>query len=288
VSADGSTLLTHVPYWLARAQLAGSEREALGLLRMLNCGSDAEPYAAGARGAYGTLTRAGLDGRRAYATVIQLASLDRAAADHYLAGLGMAADTRAAVLAATHCAPPASYLVLSSRQAAFPGWWQLGTWDPRRSGAAGDPERRAIGQRGFTTADWIPCQPVAGGERRCAIGRANARGAAVDAVAYSDADPGTVRVVTTDGDSERRVTPDLLLLVQANTVATIGGDATDDGTAVLLDPDRHRVLVGTPSALGSLYTRLVFLDGLGATRLRKIDERRGAWDERVSTWAIEW
>lgn len=41
--ADGSTLLTHAPHWIARALLAQSEREGAGLLRMLACGSDATP-----------------------------------------------------------------------------------------------------------------------------------------------------------------------------------------------------------------------------------------------------
>src|SRR5262249_2466416 len=44
VVADGGTLLTNVAPWLARAQLADSEQESVGLLRMLACGSDAAPY----------------------------------------------------------------------------------------------------------------------------------------------------------------------------------------------------------------------------------------------------
>lgn len=39
-SIDGATLRTRVPYWLARALLPPSERETVGLPRMLNCGSD--------------------------------------------------------------------------------------------------------------------------------------------------------------------------------------------------------------------------------------------------------
>ena len=50
VNADGGSLRTAVPHWLARAQLAASEDEALGLLRMLDCGSDARPYPEGDAG----------------------------------------------------------------------------------------------------------------------------------------------------------------------------------------------------------------------------------------------
>jgi hypothetical protein len=55
VHADGGSLRTAVPYWLARAQLASSEAEALGVLRMLACGSDARPYPEGDQGAMARL-----------------------------------------------------------------------------------------------------------------------------------------------------------------------------------------------------------------------------------------
>ena len=289
VSADGSTLLTHAPHWLARAQLAASEQEAVGLLRMLNCGSAAEPYPEGALGAYGKLTRYGLDSRVAYDALVRLASLDRAAADDYLAGLQLDGTARSAVLASTHCTPPASYLLLSSRQLGFPGWWQLGTWDPRRADSAADPQWREAGLHGFATADWVPCVPLEGGGRRCPIGHADAHGGQIDAVVYPEDDARQARVASTTAAGEQSAAPDPLIIVDSKAIETVGGTASaDDATAVLLDRERHRVLVGSPAAIGSLYTRLVFLDGRGTTRFRKLDERTGAWGERVITYAIDW
>ncbi len=47
VNNDGGSLRTHIPYWTARVLAAPSERESAGLLRMLDCGSDATPEAEG-------------------------------------------------------------------------------------------------------------------------------------------------------------------------------------------------------------------------------------------------
>ena len=43
VTSDGSTLSGHVAHWTGRMLLAPTEREAIGLIRMLDCGSDVGP-----------------------------------------------------------------------------------------------------------------------------------------------------------------------------------------------------------------------------------------------------
>ena len=282
VSADGGTLLTHVPHWLARAQLA-VEPEALGLLRMLNCGSDALPYPEGADGAYGKLIRLGLDGLGAYNALVQVARLDRAAADRHLAALGLDPAARADVLASTHCQPPPSYLVLSSRQATLEGWWALGRWDPNRDGGSA-PTRREL-----VTSDWVSCMPTTDGEKRCDVRRVDAGGTRIDAVVYRDDDARSVRVIATSaGGVESTAPPDLLMIADGGAIESVGESAAKDGTAVLLDRDHQRVLIGSPAALASLYTHLVFLDGLGTSHFRKLGEHSGMSGQRVTTWAIEW
>ena len=160
VNADGGSLRTAVPLWLARVQLAASEAEALGLLRMLVCGSDARPYPEGDQGAMARLMRHGLDERGAFDAIGALAVRERADADAQLAGLGLDPAARADVLAATHCTPPPTVVLLSSEQLAFGGWWRMGRWRP------GQPDDAQ--PVGLFTRDWVPCE-LANGERRCAL-----------------------------------------------------------------------------------------------------------------------
>jgi hypothetical protein len=133
VSADGASLRTHVPYWIARAMVATTEREALGILRMLNCGSDATPDPEGKEGAWGKLVGYGIDGTTAQSTVITLANLDAPAARAALLALGLDGPAADDVLRSTHCQAPPAYLVLCDDLAVKPGWRQLGHWDFRRA-----------------------------------------------------------------------------------------------------------------------------------------------------------
>ena len=277
VSADGGTLRTPAPHWIARVQLAPSEREALGLLRMLDCGSDARPYREGAFGAVARLRRHGLDAQGAYDAIEALSVQDRAAADTLLASRGLDAAARAEVLAATHCAPPPAVLAAQREQIGFGGWWRSAAWRPARP-ADTAPD-------GLTTRDWVACTASDGGHR-CAVGGADGRGARVEAVTWHGADARTVRLIVARDGVVSEVAPALLLLATPGGVETV--TSAGPGPAVLLDPDRERALVGTPAAIASLYVRLMYLDGRGLTHFRKRDERQGAWGQRVTLWDVVW
>ena len=277
VSADGGSLLTAVPHWLARAQLTDSEDEALGLLRMLDCASDARPYAEGDQGAMARLMRHGLDERAAYAAIGAVARRDRAEADAHLAGLGLDAAARADVLAATHCTPPPAVLLLTSDQLTFGGWWRIGRWRPDQQ----DTERPT----GLLKRDWAECT-LADGRRRCPIGVPDGRGAQIEAVVFPDGEPRRAHLVVRRDGAAAEVAPSRLLLAGGMEVESLAN--TDaDAPAVLLD-GQQRALVGQPEAIASLYVRLMFLDGRGLDHFRKLDERTGARNQRVAAWEIAW
>ena len=151
VSADGGSLSTHIPYWLGRALLAPDDSQAVGLLRMLDCGSEASPAPEREEGAYGKLIAAKIDSFAARSLLPELADLDFADAKARLAqsGLGEAAQT--SVLASTHCSAPPAYLILSTSMADS-GWQRIGNWDLRRAYAwehdRSEPEAGAVDDLG--------------------------------------------------------------------------------------------------------------------------------------------
>ena len=161
VIADGGSLSTHVSHWFARALVAADERESLGLLRMLDCGSDATPEPEGRRGAYGKLVGYGVDEITAHAMVVALAGLDQDAARTYLGAHGLADAAQTDVLASTHCTPPVAYLLLSTDQIDASAWRYLGNWDPRRAYlarhtrflAAPDALQEMTAKLGFTDSE---------------------------------------------------------------------------------------------------------------------------------------
>ncbi len=228
VTADGGSLLTHIPHWLGRALLAPRESESVGLLRMLDCASDATPEPEGAQSAYGRLTAYGLDGISAHALILALARLDRDGGRSLLAARGLDAAAQEAVLTATHCDPPPGYLVLTSELEKIAAWRQLGAWDPGReyvaAVAAHGPEAEAVAamtrrfgyaredalplyreavkalppaaprpivgiERGYLHRGWLPCRSELG-TFICPIGLPlDAAGTVLDDFAYSPDKP---------------------------------------------------------------------------------------------------
>lgn len=133
VTADGSTLLTHLPYWLGRALVAPSDRESMGLLRMLSCGSDATPLPEGERGAFSRIERKLNDRIRAHQMLIDVVVRTRQEAAAYLAEHGFSDDEQEAILAVTHCRPPETYLVIGTDLTAKDSWMRLAAWDFQRA-----------------------------------------------------------------------------------------------------------------------------------------------------------
>ncbi len=279
VNADGGTLRTRVPLWLARAQTAASEAETVGLLRMLDCGADADPYPEGAHGAMGRLRAHGIDEATAFALVTRIVSLPRDAADGALAAAGLDAAARADVLATTHCTPPPAYLVLSSAQAQLTPWWRFGAWRPGTDGAPPDD--------GLATRAWRDCA-VDGAARTCRIGGRLPDGRLIASVRFTPAAPADTAVVVGTAASRQTLRPSLVLLATADGIERVPRGDGDPRLAVLIDVAAARVLVGTPAALDSTYTRLMFLDGRGLRHFRKFSDYTGAFDTRVVTYEIQW
>ena len=275
-AADGGTLLTHVPHWIARVLLASSEPESVGLLRMLACGSDATPEAEGALGAWGKLVAHGVDGAAAHQLIIALAGLDRAAAERRLRASGLDAAAADDVLHSTHCTPPATYLVLSSAQMTSTVWMSLGSWGP---GA----------EQPFLAGDATPCRADEHGERVCAV-RAALPDALVDRFVYPADDPAAGRFVLApaDGGPSRETAPAVILLASGGQVQTIKPAGAGSSIGVLLDLDGARALVGAAAALRSTFVRLMFLGEAPGGRFHKVDDRTGYGGERVVTWRVDY
>jgi asparagine N-glycosylation enzyme membrane subunit Stt3 len=272
--ADGSTLLTHAPHWIARALLAQDERESAGLLRILACGSDATPQPEGARGAWGKLVAHGIDGGTAHDLVIALASLDRAAAAERLRAAGLDAAAVEDVLASTHCTPPPTYVVVSSTQAAATTWTVLGSWSD-------EPESLAL------SGDATPCRPDGHGNRSCAV-RAALADLLIERFVYPAADPaaGRLLVQPLDGSPAREVAPAVVLVAAGGQVRSVEPSASDRSPmGVLVDVEHARAVVGTPALLRSTFARMMFLGDRAGSPFEKVDERTAA-GERVVTWRV--
>ena len=284
-SVDGGTLATHVPHWIGRALLAPTDDEAAGLLRMLACGSDATPLPEGRLGAWGRLVAHGMEPATAHETVVALARLERDAARVELLARGLGPEAADDVLAATHCRPPPTYLVLGSTMVAVNAWRWLGSWEPRHPRTEDDRDVRAAAARlAYVTQRWTPCTPDADGAWICRlVAPASAPTPRVTAVTYRPDSPGATRLTTPSGD----IAAAAVLVAGADGVEEAAVARTgEDALGVLVDLPGRRVLVGPPAVLRATFTRLMFLGAQHAPRFEPVDDRTNSGGERVRVWKV--
>lgn len=325
VSHDGGSLQTHLPHWLAKALVAPTEAESRGILRMLDCGSDATPLPEGAQGAYGKLRATGLDDVAAYAILLKVVKLSRAEAERYLADRGLTPAQQRDILAATHCRPPEAFLVLSRDMMRAEKWIRLGTWDvaraylahrtrrlPRDLGEqelrdrfdASPAEARAFYKRlaamesateiadyvappqRLISREWVSCGSADGGaEMSCRIAVPHEGQTKILYFLYDPALPKEGRLKDDQGEGRPAVT----LVAGAERLeesAALSPEFPEVG--VLMDPANQRILIGSPLLIRSTIVRLLYLGERYPKYFKPFDRRSTLLGDEVTTWKIEW
>ena len=325
VSSDGGSLQTHVPHWLAKALVAPTETESRGILRMLNCGSDATPLPEGAQGAFGKLRATGLDDVAAYAILLEVVKLNRAEAERYLSDRGLTPAQQKDVLAATHCRPAEAFLVLSRVLMRGGKWVRLGTWDvaraylayrtrqlPRdqavqelreRFDAGSDAARafykRLTAMRSATKVDdyiappqrlisreWSLCRDAEGGvELSCRITVPHEGQTKTLYFLYDPAAPQDGRLKDDQGEGRPAVT---LVAGAARLEESAAPVPEFAEVGVLLDALNRRVLIGSPLLIRSTIVRLFYLGARYQKHFKEFHRESTLLGDEVITWKIDW
>jgi hypothetical protein len=289
---DGSSLRTHIPYWMSRALLSASDAESAGVLRMLSCGSDALPLPEGAAGAYAAVRRAGRDPATAFETVEALVERDLASARDYLAAHGFTRAEQEDVLRRTHCSPPDGYLLLTTRLLrSRSALVDLARRDPRRAPEEASRSGDAVREVPFLPR-WVRCDEMGrDGARVCPVRSSGSGGdGQLESFRYSDGAIDRAELVFGRGGGGPAIAgaPALILVAGRDGLRRIVPEAPAHGEiGVLIDPEDRRILLGAPALLESTLVQLVFLDGRYAKRYEKVDERSSA-GERVTAWRVRW
>jgi hypothetical protein len=287
VSVDGASMSTHVPHWIGRALMAADEAESVGLLRMLACGSDATPEPEGGRGAFGALVARGMSVADAHDLVVELARLDRSAAEARLAASGLDESARRDVLRATHCDPPPLYLVLSTREIDSPAWAFLARWKDEWAIHDDDYVRNA-GAHSFLTRVPVSCAPAGEGDLFCPL-RIRTPTELFRGFLYRPADAADGQFSLDTSAGLRLVPASTIVIAQGGQVREVHApNANPDAPGVLLDADGGRIVVAPPHLVRSTFARLMFLDARYAGRFDAFDQRELPGGGRVITWRVRW
>ncbi len=121
VTFDGASQNRPQAHWIGHVLLTGDERDAVGILRMLDCGGNQ---------AADMLTDSVQDTKRAVDITYRLIHVDRAEAKAILDEEGIDVDMQERILEKTHCDPPDNYFIASEDMIGKAGVWShFGGWD---------------------------------------------------------------------------------------------------------------------------------------------------------------
>jgi asparagine N-glycosylation enzyme membrane subunit Stt3 len=130
VVLDGASLQRRSVHWMAHALAAASDTEAIGVLRMMNCGTVADPDGGPSARPYDMLIRWSADPGLAFRSVMEMSRLPREQAADFLRGAGLPEARVATLLRTVYCTPPQGFLVLTTDLLDSRGWMVFGLWDP--------------------------------------------------------------------------------------------------------------------------------------------------------------
>ncbi|RME32114.1 hypothetical protein D6789_00550 [Candidatus Woesearchaeota archaeon] len=327
VTFDGASQNTPMAHWIGRVLLTDDEREALGILRMLDCGSR-----------LGVDTLSGFlddDLYRAVMLTKEIILLDPAAARQRLLDEGLTESEADTVLPLTHCTPPEDYFITSGDMVGKATvWGHFGGWDFRKADAYSRfrslPSEQAIpamtqrygiteetarewyrtmttqSQKAINTwvspwpgypSNWRSCQRE-GDILSCRLNiRMSSQGARTTVM------QGLVANLSAPNESflvagvfennqlvgQAELSPAAFYFIGENASTRVDPTRPDTiPSSFVVDVPNNRVLITDQANAMSMFTRLFFMGGWGTTAFELFSDERTFTGIRILVWKVDW
>ena len=125
VTFDGTTQTATAAHWVGKLLMVSDEREAIGILRMLDCGSD---------NAFNKLFEITNDSHKTLKILNKIILLGRNQAQKELKALKLDSKDVEKILSFTHCEEPEAYFIASNDMIGKSGvWGHFGSWNFERA-----------------------------------------------------------------------------------------------------------------------------------------------------------
>lgn len=133
VTFDGASQNTPMAHWIGLSLLSSNESLTVGILRMLDCGSNT---------AFDVLNEELKDTPRSVELLYRIITEDKSQASRVLKSNGVSDGTAEEVLKYTHCQPPEDYYIVSDDMIGKSGVWaHFGSWDFKKAEIYRDTKR---------------------------------------------------------------------------------------------------------------------------------------------------
>ncbi|MEM4369239.1 MAG: STT3 domain-containing protein, partial [Candidatus Woesearchaeota archaeon] len=301
VTFDGASQNKPMAHWIGKVLLTGNEEEAIGILRMLDCGSNS---------AFKELDKKINDASKTVKLLYELVVLDKSGAEKLLKENGLLKDEIQNVLRYTHCEPPEDYFITSDDMISKAGVWaHFGSWNFDRADlwlSRNEPKekfvQKAVKDNNYSQEEalrlytelqgikteregnsWIaPWPNYASGLASCSqkknIVECN-NGITINLENYSATIP------TNNGI----IQPSSVVYVEGPDVVEKKFNTSNDLSLSLIPVEGGYQVILMQKELGlSMFNRLYFFRGHGLRHFKLFDAQRqlsGGW---IYTWKVDW
>ncbi len=300
VTFDGASQNSPMAHWIGKVLLTSDEKEAIGILRMLDCGSN---------DAFELLNSYVNNSHQTVDMLYDAVVRDKAGAESYLESKNIPREKISAVLEKTHCNPPENYFITSEDMIGkAPVWAHFGSWDFNKAdawiNARNMPREEAIKyiQKAFENSEeeakgiyfkiksiineddannWISPWPGYNNEMRCTEKdrKLDCNGALIDL------DTKEVRLSTDRGVQ----IPYSLIYAENNQIKEkILNGGFQQSILLFKNGESYSIMPSSTHLSQSIFTKLFFYDGAGTSQFEKFSDQTTINGEKIIVWKVKW
>ncbi len=313
VTFDGTTQVHPPAHWVGKLFMTDNERQAFGIIRMLDCGSNS---------AFNTLNKFINNPHTSLKIINKIILMDKAEAEKELKKYNLDKSQIDDVLQYTHCNPPEAYIIASEDMIGKSGVWShFGSWDFERAdlwqNVRGMEQEKAvqymINKFNYTrdraeniyfeiqaigsdseANTWIAPWPGYGGEITC---RKNKEGIFVcSSLGVGNNVALVFNINLTDYDvyarfQDKIFKPNSAAFVTEEGIFKKRFDDTTTGHGMTVIPqnkDEVKVVISSNELTGSIFTRMFYMQGHGLKYFDLINHQRGLTGTDIYTYKVDW
>jgi len=315
VTFDGTSQNTPPAHWIGKVLLTGDENLAIGILRMLDCGS---------REGFNVISKLTNDDAEAIDIMYKIMPLSKKDAGKILADR-FNNEAAGKILENTHCQPPENYFITSEDMVGKSGVWaHFGSWDFNRAlvyntlkkkeyaddldksvkflqerlgYSKNDAEKLFYEVQSITTSDqannWIAPWPGYAGLAGCGKIDNKTLSCTISGI------PLVVNLTTNEVYAESttgRVHPkrasflldqNLSLKEYNESVITLQ-NGRHLGIALAKEDESYFVVAMDSDLAWSMFTRMFYQEGIGLKHFKKFSDERTIFGGRIIVWKVDW
>ena len=304
VTFDGGSQNQPQAHWIGHVLLTGDEKQAIGILRMLDCGGN---------NGYNLVANTTDNRVDAYKTIYNALRLDKDAARKHYEKHGVPKAEIARLLKLTHCDAPEDYFITSDDMIGKAGvWGHFGSWNLQRAYAY---TKHKGSERETAVADLMSVLNWSRDEAETIYDDVQSLSSEDEANAWIAPWPNYITgpagcgladgvIACGNGIQFNTTNGETLVAIQGRvgrpqSIVYLDGNGTfvekryndsigDVSVAIAPEGNGYIGIMMAPSLAKSMFTRLYFFQGHGLEYFKHFDTRRHLSGGYIFTWKVDW